>query len=73
VEGEEWLVLVQEVELLLQIGFDVGAAAEAVRRAVAEEHKAAVHEVVLLKAGAIPKTSSGKIERHACWAGHLAG
>ena len=28
---------------------------------------------MLLKAGSIPKTSSGKIQRHACQAGYLAG
>jgi acyl-CoA synthetase (AMP-forming)/AMP-acid ligase II len=38
----------------------------AVRRAVAEEHEIQVSRVVLLKAGSITKTSSGKIQRQAC-------
>jgi acyl-CoA synthetase (AMP-forming)/AMP-acid ligase II len=38
----------------------------AVRRAVAEEHQIQVFRVVLLKAGSITKTSSGKIQRQAC-------
>lgn len=39
---------------------------EAVRRAVSEEHGLELHALVLLRAGTIPKTSSGKIQRHAC-------
>ena len=38
----------------------------AIRRAVAEHHQAAVFDVALVAKGAIPKTSSGKVERHAC-------
>jgi acyl-CoA synthetase (AMP-forming)/AMP-acid ligase II len=38
----------------------------AIHRAVAEEHELEVYRVVLLKAGTIPKTSSGKIQRQAC-------
>jgi acyl-CoA synthetase (AMP-forming)/AMP-acid ligase II len=45
----------------------------AIRRAVAEQHDVTVHVVSLLKPGRIPKTSSGKIRRHACRARFLAG
>jgi len=45
----------------------------AIRHAVSSAHSVRVHEVVLLQPGAIPKTSSGKIQRHACRAGYLAG
>jgi acyl-CoA synthetase (AMP-forming)/AMP-acid ligase II len=45
----------------------------AVRRAVAEDHDIQVYAVSLLRPGRIPKTSSGKIQRHACRAGFLAG
>ena len=38
----------------------------AIKRAVAEHHQAAVFDVVLVAKGAIPKTSSGKLERYAC-------
>ena len=51
---------------------DVEAVAGAVRQAVAEAVEAAVDEVVLLRAGSIPKTSSGKIRRGACREGYLA-
>lgn len=52
---------------------DVQAVVRAIRRAVAEEHEVHVYRVVLLKPGSIPKTSSGKIQRHACRAGFLDG
>lgn len=39
-----------------------------VRRAVAEEHDVRVHAVVLMKAGSIPKTPSGKVQRRVCGA-----
>src|SRR5262249_15922610 len=35
----------------------------AIQRAIAEEHELQVHQAVLLKAGTIGKTSSGKIQR----------
>jgi amino acid adenylation domain-containing protein len=70
-DGEERLVIVHEVER--RRGLDVEEVAAAVRRAVAGEHEVQVHQVVLLRAGTIPKTSSGKIQRHACRAGFLAG
>jgi acyl-CoA synthetase (AMP-forming)/AMP-acid ligase II len=38
----------------------------AIQQAVSEEHGLEVYRVVLLKAGDIPKTSSGKIQRQAC-------
>ncbi|HYO12608.1 MAG TPA: amino acid adenylation domain-containing protein, partial [Thermoanaerobaculia bacterium] len=69
-EGEERLVLLCEVE---RSAADPAGIAEAVRRAVAEEHEITVEEVVLLRAGTILKTSSGKIRRAACRAAWLAG
>jgi acyl-CoA synthetase (AMP-forming)/AMP-acid ligase II len=44
----------------------------ALRHAIANEHGVQVHTVVLLKAGTLPMTSSGKIQRHACRAAYLA-
>lgn len=71
VDGQERLVVVQELERRRQLSFPVVFAA--IRRAVAVEHELALDAIVLLKAGSIPKTSSGKIQRHACRAGYLAG
>ena len=78
VEGEERLVIVQEVERDAEKRWQKGTGsaaevAEAVRRAVATEHEAAIHAVVLLRAGSVPKTSSGKIRRQSCRADFLAG
>ena len=52
---------------------DVDELVRAIRRAVAEEHDVRVHAVLLLRAGSIPTTSSGKLQRSACQAGFLDG
>ncbi|HEX6746736.1 MAG TPA: amino acid adenylation domain-containing protein, partial [Longimicrobium sp.] len=71
VEGEERLVVACEIER--HPSDDAGSVAEAVRRAVSDEHQLAAHDVVLLRAGTLPKTSSGKIRRHACRQSYAAG
>jgi amino acid adenylation domain-containing protein len=68
--GEERLVVVFEVERGGEAR--AGEIAAAVRQAVAEEHDAQVYDLVLLPPGAVPKTSSGKIQRRACRARYLA-
>ena len=74
VDGEERLVLVVEVERRPAGGpIDPEAVADAVRQAVAEDHEVAVHEVVLVRAATIPKTSSGKIRRRTCREQYLDG
>ncbi len=70
VDGEERLVVVYEVD---RHAGDLPEIAEAVRRAVAEEHEALVHEVVLVAQGGVPKTTSGKIQRRGCRALYLGG
>lgn len=69
--GRQELVVVQEVERRKQGDFESIFAA--VRRAVASEHELSLDAIVLVKAGSIPKTSSGKIQRHACREGYLDG
>ena len=49
------------------------AVVRAIRRAIAQVHDVQVYAVALLKTGSIPKTSSGKIQRHVCRALFLAG
>ncbi|WP_437290235.1 amino acid adenylation domain-containing protein [Sorangium sp. So ce406] len=46
---------------------------EALRSAIAREHDVQPHAVVLLRPRTIPKTSSGKIQRHACAQGFRDG
>ncbi len=62
--GEEQVVVVQEVNH--QEGMDLAALAQIVRQAVATEHELQLHAVALLEPRTIPKTSSGKIQRHLC-------
>jgi acyl-CoA synthetase (AMP-forming)/AMP-acid ligase II/predicted amino acid dehydrogenase/acyl carrier protein len=51
--------------------FDPSAAFEAICKAVSEEHGLEIHAILFLKAGTIPKTTSGKIQRFLCKAGFL--
>src|SRR5262249_14907018 len=44
---------------------------EMIRRSVADEHQTPPYAVILIRAGTIPKTSSGKIRRRACRAEFL--
>ncbi|HKG97650.1 MAG TPA: AMP-binding protein, partial [Pyrinomonadaceae bacterium] len=70
VGGEERLVVAQEVNNRHLSNADeiIGA----IQQAVNEEHELLLSSVVLLKPGSIPKTSSGKIQRHACRAAFLS-
>lgn len=61
-DGER-LVIVQELDERTEL--DHRDAIEAIRREVSECHELQVYAIALIKAGAIPKTSSGKIQRHA--------
>ncbi|MGF1512796.1 MAG: AMP-binding protein [Elainellaceae cyanobacterium] len=69
--GEECLVLVQEVERSKVRKLDVDQVFTAIRRAVSEQHQLQTHAILLLKPGHVPKTSSGKVRRHACKLGYL--
>ncbi|MEK7327454.1 MAG: fatty acyl-AMP ligase, partial [Chloroflexota bacterium] len=71
VEGEERLAVVQEVDTRKPV--NVEEVASAIRQAVAEAHEVQTQAVVLIAPRTIPKTSSGKIQRHACKAEFLAG
>lgn len=71
-QGEELLVVVQEIKRTALQKLPVDAVVSSIRQAIAEQHELAVHAVVLLKPGRIPKTSSGKIQRRLCKAKYLA-
>ena len=72
VAGEERLVIVAEVERHHQPPY-MKEVVQAIRRAVVEDHELGVYAVSLLKPGSIPRTSSGKLQRHACRTNFLAG
>ncbi len=63
VDEVEELVLVQEVERRFSRSFEEQALQRKIRDAIWAEHSLSVHDVVLIKTGTLPKTSSGKIQR----------
>jgi acyl transferase domain-containing protein/acyl-CoA synthetase (AMP-forming)/AMP-acid ligase II/pimeloyl-ACP methyl ester carboxylesterase len=73
IQGEEKLVIVQEIERSYLRKLNVEAVTKSIRKAIIEQHELNPYAVILLKTGSIPKTSSGKIQRHACKAGFLEG
>ncbi len=46
---------------------------KSIQRSVSRNHDLQIYQILLLKPGAIPKTSSGKVKRYACREGFLAG
>jgi acyl-CoA synthetase (AMP-forming)/AMP-acid ligase II len=61
--NEEKVVLVQEVERTHRRRLAIETIAACIREAVANEHEIALDSIVLIRPGAIPKTTSGKIQR----------
>ncbi|HXC43858.1 MAG TPA: amino acid adenylation domain-containing protein, partial [Candidatus Dormibacteraeota bacterium] len=73
IAGEERLVVVQEVavrkdpESIVQKDLDeLDALIKLIARNIVTGHELQAFAVVLIRKGTIPKTSSGKIQRHAC-------
>ena len=63
--GEERLAVVLEVDTR-SANFDADQVIAAVTKAIAEGHGLRAHRVAVIRAGTIPKTTSGKIQRRAC-------
>ncbi len=61
--GAERLVIVQEVERTYRSHIDIADVVGRIREAVVAGHDIAPHEIALLRPGALPKTTSGKIQR----------
>ncbi len=66
VEGEERLVVVQEVERRYIKKLDAEEVIGAIRQIVSREHGVQAYAVALLKTCSLPKTTSGKIQRRLC-------
>ncbi|MGB8852488.1 MAG: aminotransferase class I/II-fold pyridoxal phosphate-dependent enzyme [Pirellulales bacterium] len=66
VEGRERVVVTAELERGRREPAEIAAAFEAIRSRLALDHEVAVEAIVLVRPNSIPKTSSGKIQRHAC-------
>ena len=71
IEGIEELVVVAEIDSRGDKHLDRDTVFTAISNAIAQEHQLSLHSIVLLKRGSIPKTSSGKIQRHACRQGFI--
>ena len=71
VDGAEKLAVAIEVKRVSLRTLNAKDIIQAIRKAVSETHELQVHTVLLLKPRSIPKTSSGKIQRHACKIGFL--
>lgn len=76
-DGEERLIVVAELEREHLPGRKGAAALSdiqgAARRAVAEQHAVALHELVFIRTGYLPKTTSGKVQRRATAQGYVDG
>ena len=70
VNGEEQLAIVQEADTRQSI--DVAEITATIRQAVVDAHDVQAYSIVLIEPRSISKTSSGKIQRHACKAEYLA-
>ncbi len=74
VSKRERLVVVAEIERgRNRSEAEIDQVFQAIRKSISAEHEIPADAVVLIKAGSIPKTSSGKIQRHACRSGFLRG
>jgi acyl-CoA synthetase (AMP-forming)/AMP-acid ligase II len=68
VEGGERLGIAAEIERGSVRGpNDTANLIIAIKRAVALEHEVPVQAVLLLARASLPKTASGKVQRHECW------
>jgi amino acid adenylation domain-containing protein len=63
-DREEHLIVVQEATIRSDDELD--KAIQRIARNIADVHELSVHAIVLIQSGTLPKTSSGKLQRHAC-------
>ncbi|MBD9456721.1 non-ribosomal peptide synthetase [Pseudomonas sp. PDM05] len=71
--GLEGIGIAAEISRSVQKILPPAALIKAIRQAVAEAYQEAPSVVVLLNPGALPKTSSGKVQRAACGLRHADG
>ena len=72
-QGLEGIGIAAEISRSVQKILPPEALIKAIRQAVAEAYQEAPSVVVLLNPGALPKTSSGKVQRAACGLRHADG
>ena len=72
-EDHEQLVIVQEVERTFRRETAIEEVIASIREAITREHEIIAREIVLIRTGSLPKTTSGKIQRHLTRQMFLAG
>ncbi|GAC1305161.1 MAG: fatty acyl-AMP ligase [Steroidobacteraceae bacterium] len=72
-DGEAVIVLASEIARTAMRDVAAGDIAAAVVEAVSRRCGLTLYDLVLLRPGALPRTTSGKIRRHACRQRYLAG
>ncbi|MEF7613130.1 AMP-binding protein [Aquincola sp. MAHUQ-54] len=70
---EPGLVLVAEVDRSARHGLDAEAAIAAIRAALSREHGVQAAAIVLVRPQSLPRTPSGKLQRHRCAQGWREG
>ncbi len=71
--NEEVLVIIQELERTAMRNTDYNKIIDNIRRVIAEDNEIDTHAIVLIRAGSIPITSSGKIQRRQTKYDYLSG
>jgi acyl-CoA synthetase (AMP-forming)/AMP-acid ligase II len=71
-DGDPRLIVAQELDRRYR-ELDLTMLAGDIRQAVAERYQLQIHDVRFLQPGALPRTPSGKIQRHACRAAYERG
>ena len=64
--SQQRLVVVQEIERAYLRQLDIKEVVGNITEAAIDNHGLQIYAIVLIKPGSIPKTSSGKIQRHIC-------
>ena len=72
-DGRERVVVVAELERGRRDRAEIVAAFEKIRSRLAREHEVSAEAIVFVRPNSVPKTSSGKIQRHACRRQFLEG
>jgi acyl-CoA synthetase (AMP-forming)/AMP-acid ligase II len=62
-DTDERLIVVQEVERTQRNQIAAGELTRRIREAIVRDHDIVPHQILLLRPGALPKTTSGKIQR----------
>jgi acyl-CoA synthetase (AMP-forming)/AMP-acid ligase II len=71
-DGEERLVVVQEIDRRTR-ALDLDRLTAEVRQAISRQFELRLDDLVFLRNGTLPRTTSGKVQRHACRTAYLRG